>query len=189
MSIVLVIWNKLELALRLSQAFPGIGMADAYAHATAAVEAAQPGLPPDLLLAIAYVESRFDPTATSRIEGDVRRTGSYRSRRPPPDLRGSLFCGPLQAYARSWKQCLGLRDLATGYATGVDELARWLEDRRVRGDIRRALLGHACGNHGVKTGRCNGYPRRVFQFHRRLVGSPPATRTRTPTRTAERSLM
>jgi hypothetical protein len=181
MSTVLVLLTKLELALRLTQAMPTIEINNAYAHASAAVDAATPELPADLLLAIAYIESRYDPTSTSRIENEVRRTGRYPSRRRGPEIKGPLFCGPLQTHARTWKQCLAMRDLTTGYSAAVREISSWMRDRRVRGNITRALNGHGCGNHGVNTGKCNNYPRRIFKFRRKL--------DRPTTLVVERSLM
>lgn len=165
-----LILQHLELALRLQAALPAIAPEVAYAHAMAATSAATDALEPELLLAIAFVESRFDPTAVSRVEGNRRRVGPYPSTRPPRRLkpRSSLFCGPLQTYATTWEQCLAMRDLGVGYAAAVDELEQWLRDKRVRGDVGRALAGHGCGNHGVTTGRCNRYPARVLRIHRRL---------------------
>ncbi len=176
---IVIVLTKLELALRLTSAAPHLDLVTAYQHASAAVDHATPRVPAELLLGVAYVESRFDPTATSRIEGSVRRTGSYPSRRPPRGgVHGSLFCGPLQTYARTWQGCLEMRDLAVGYQAGVKELGQWLRDRRVDGDVRRALLGHACGNAGLRAGRCRGYPARVLRFVRKLEGSRAATTPR-----------
>src|SRR5215216_4891913 len=131
---ILAVWIKVELALRLSQLVPALPYHVAYTHADAAVEAAQPALPPELLLAIAYIESRFDATATSRVEGRVRQTGSYPSTQPPRALRGSLYCGPLQTYAASWSQCLAMREPARAYGAAARELAQWIRDPRVRGN-------------------------------------------------------
>ena len=177
--------ETLELALRLQIAVPTIEPHTAYEHAAAAIATTTPRLSPDLLLAIAYVESRYDPTSVSRVERGQRRTGRYRSMRPPRalDPHTSLFCGPLQAYARSWRQCLAFREPVVGYAAAVAELERWLDDRRIRGDIARALAGHGCGNHGVTTGKCNRYPARVLRVHRKLVSlKRPAADVATPTR-------
>jgi hypothetical protein len=162
--------RQLALALRLHAAVPTIGLVDAYAHAAAASTAATSHVEPELLLAIAFVESRFDPTATSRVEGKRRRTGRYPSTEPPPGLdpRASLYCGPLQTFASSWTDCLALRDPTTAYAAGARELETWLRDKRVRGELGVALAGHGCGNHGVVTGKCNGYPSRVLWIARRL---------------------
>lgn len=168
---VLMVLERLGLAMQLHAAME-LPMRDAYEHATAAIEAATPHVRPELLLAIAFVESRYDVTSISRVERGVRKGGRYPSRRPPRDLdrTGSLFCGPLQTFARSWDACLQMRDLRVAYTAGAQELELWLRDRRVHGDIKRALAGHGCGNHGVTTGRCNRYPERVLGFQRRAFG-------------------
>ena len=168
--------KHVELAIRLHAAVPELELVDAYAHAGAAIDAATPRVQPELLLAIAFVESRFDTTATSRVEGRRRRTGHYASSSPPAglDRRASLYCGPLQTYAGSWSECMAMRALPAAYAAGVAELESWLRDRRVGGDVSRALAGHGCGNHGVTTGRCNSYPGRVLWTERRFgSGMPP----------------
>jgi hypothetical protein len=163
-----LVLRHLELVWRLHAATPSVDLLDASAHVFAAEAASTDQLTPELLLGIAYVESRFDPTAVSRIEGHTRKTGSYPSRVAPArlDRHASLFCGPLQAFAASWSDCLGLRDLRAGYAAGAAELSCWLRDRRVHGDVTRALAGHGCGNLGVITGKCNGYPQRVLAVQR-----------------------
>ncbi len=154
----------------LQATLPGVDAATAHAHVAAATAAATPDVPPELLLAIAFVESRYDATATSRVVAGKRRTGPYRSTEPPAHLdpHASLFCGPLQTFARTWSECLAQRDLAVGYAAAVSELTHWLGDRRAHHSIVRALAGHGCGNAGVVTGRCNGYPERVRAIERRL---------------------
>lgn len=170
----LTILIKLELALRLVFAAPTLDVVEAYRHASAAVEASDARVRPELLLGMAWVESRFDPTATSRLENGKRRTGSYPSTTPPRGgVRGSLFCGPLQTHGRDWASCLAMRELAVGYAAGAAEMRTWLANRAVGGDVLRALLGHGCGNLGLRTGRCSsGYPHRVLRFARKL-GAPP----------------
>jgi hypothetical protein len=171
-----IILKHLELALRLHAAVPSLDLSDAYAHIEAAEAAASPQLTIELLLGVAFVESRFDPTAVSRVQGRTRRTGRYPSMAVPAQLdpRASLFCGPLQTFASSWSACLGMRDLKAAYAAGAAELGQWLRDRRVRGNITRALAGHGCGNFGVVTGNCNGYPRRVLSMERQFrIGVDP----------------
>lgn len=165
-----MILKHVELALRLHAAVPSLAFEAAYAHAEAASAAATPEISAELLLGIAFVESRFDVTAVSRVEGQKRKTGPYRSTTPPArlDRRASLYCGPLQTYAPSWRACLEMRDLRAAYTAGAHELAAWLRDRRVRGDKGRALAGHGCGNFGVTTGVCNGYPERVLWMARRI---------------------
>jgi len=163
--------------MRLQSAQPDLPFLDAYEHASAAVDASTAHVAPELLLAIAFVESRFDVTATSRVEGRKRRTGHYASTTPPSNLnaRQSMYCGPLQTFASSWSECISLRDPRVAYAAGADELEHWLRDKRVRGDVTRALAGHGCGNHGVTTGKCNFYPQRVLWQQRRFaLGLAPA---------------
>jgi hypothetical protein len=142
----------------------------AYAHVEAAQAAATDHVSSELLLGIAFVESRFDATAVSRVEGRARKTGRYPWTAPPAQLnpRASLYCGPLQTYAPSWSACMGMRDLRVAYAAAASELERWMRDRRVRGNVARALAGHGCGNYGVLTGSCNGYPSRVLWMQQRL---------------------
>ena len=152
------------LAMRLGSAQRCVWFYGADGHGAAAVDAPTAHVQPELLLAIALVESRFDVTALSRVEGNHRRAGRYPSTKPPANLntRGSMYCGPLQTFAGSWAECMSMRDPHVAYAAGADELERWLRDRRVRGDVTRALAGHGCGNHGVNTGKCNFYPQRVL---------------------------
>ena len=171
---VSMLLKYLSLAMRLHSAVPTLPPADALAHAIAAEDASTSELRPELLLAVAFVESRFDPTATSRVEGGRRKTGHYASRLPPADLapKASLFCGPLQTYATSWRQCLAMRSLPVAYHAAASELGTWLSDRRVHGNVWRALAGHGCGNWGVKTGRCNAYPSRVLEIERRFEPKP-----------------
>lgn len=177
---LLTMIKAVGLAMRLQVAQPELSFWDAYEHAAAAVDASTPRVQPELLLAIAFVESRFDVTATSRVEGRKRRTGHYAGTTPPASLntRMSMYCGPLQTFAGSWSECISLRDPHVAYAAGADELEKWLRDKRVRGDITRALAGHGCGNHGVTTGKCNFYPQRVLWQERRFAaGIAPAVHT------------
>jgi hypothetical protein len=162
--------QHLGLALRLATTHPQLELADALAHANAAADAATPEISAELLLGMAYIESRFDPTALSRIEGDERRGGRHPSVKPPKKWkRGtSLFCGPLQTFAKTWPECLRQRELKVAYPKAVEELTDWLNDKRVRGDLTRALAGYACGNHGVRTGKCNRYPGRVLWQAKRI---------------------
>lgn len=174
---MLTLIKVMGLAMRLHAAQPELSLWSAYEHATAAVEASTAQVQPELLLAIAFVESRFDVTATSRVEGRKRRTGHYASTTPPTHLNAkmSMYCGPLQTFAGSWDECISLRDPRVAYVAGADELEKWLRDKRVRGDITRALAGHGCGNFGVTTGKCNLYPQRVLWQERRFAaGIAPA---------------
>jgi len=167
---LILLLKHLELAIRLHAVAPWLEPQVIYDHVEAAQAASTDQLPSELLLGIAFIESRFDPMAVSRVEGRTRRTGRYPWTTAPPQLdRGaSLYCGPLQTYAPSWSSCLRMRDLRTAYAAAAAELSQWLRDRRVRGNVSRALAGHGCGNHGVLTGACNGYPVRVLYRARQL---------------------
>jgi hypothetical protein len=169
----MLVWSKLELALRVHAAIPAVDMVEAYAHASAAVDASSPAIPADLLVSIAFIESRFDTTATSRVEGGVRRTGHYPSTAPPRNLGGTLYCGPLQTYASSWSECMEMRIPERAYMAGVLELTKWLRDRRVHGNMTLALAGHGCGNAGVLTGQCNNYPARVMWVRGLLAHAMP----------------
>ena len=178
-----IVLRHLELAMRLQAAVPWLAPDVAYAHASAASSAQTEQVSAELLLGMAFVESRFDPTAVSRVEGGTRKTGAYVSTSAPPrlDRRASLYCGPLQTFAPSWTACLEMRNLDVAYAAGAAELGQWLRDRRVHGSTTRALAGHGCGNHGVLTGMCNGYPRRVLSIAQ-LLRSIPELHGRPPQR-------
>jgi hypothetical protein len=169
--------QHLGLALRLSATHPQLDPAETYAHARAASSAATTEISAELLLAMAYVESRFDPLGVSRIEGKKRRLGRYPSTQPPARWRKgtSLYCGPLQTFAATWEDCMKQRNLDVAYATAVQEISRWLRDRRVRGDMTRALAGYGCGNRGVRTGKCNRYQGRVLWQAKRLEAPKAVT--------------
>ncbi len=118
----------------------------------------------ELLLAMAYVESRYDPTATSRIVDGRRVTGSWPSQHQAGN--GPWFCGVLQTIANnSWPRCLAMRDIGRGYREGALELNQWLKVSH--GNIRKALNGHGCGNAGL-TNNCNNYGARVLARAKRL---------------------
>lgn len=163
---------QLALALRL-YAGTTLGPLDAFAHVQAATAAATDEVSVELLLGVAYVESHFDVRWVSRIEGKKRVYSKYTSSKPPPRWKKGtpMYCGPLQTRAMTWDACLHQRDLSVAYHAAVAELTAWLNDRRVRGDITRALAGYACGNKGVRTGKCNRYPGRVLYQARRLGGT------------------
>src|SRR5258705_3647799 len=103
---LVIVWSKLELALQIHAVVPVVTMPQAYEHAAAAVEASTAAVPADLLVSIAFIESRFDSTATSRVEGSRRKTGSYSSTTPPRGLNGTMYCGPLPTYAATSSECL-----------------------------------------------------------------------------------
>ena len=180
----------LALAIRL-YAGTTLGPLEAAQHVQAASAAATDDVGADLLLGVAFVESRFDPRWVSRVEGGKRVYGLVLTDTPPRrlDKRKSLYCGPLQTHAPTWEHCLQQRDdLHVAYRASASELTSWLRDRRVRGAIPRARAGYGCGNHGVRTGKCNRYPGRVLYQARRFAGEINADhRAARPSRAKSRS--
>ena len=160
------------LALRLLAAHPTLDASAAYRHADAAIAAATARVKPELLLAIAFTETKLDAMALSRVEGGQRRVDRWESREPPKRWRKgtSLFCGPLQTQARTWDECLAQRDLPTAYATGVKEIEQWLDEPVGRGNLARALAGFGCGTEGARAGTCsNAFEARVLGRARELA--------------------
>ena len=146
-----------------------------------------PQLSVELLLGVAYVESRFDPRALSRIECETddpksctRKTGVWPRTTKPPKARPSWYCGPLQSGGYvSWEECQKMRaDVVYGYEAGARELTIWLDDKRCKSlpdddRLRCALAGHNAGNAGVASYKTLAYVDwvfaardRVFQFAR-----------------------
>lgn len=85
-------------------------------------------VPAELLLSIAWSESRFRP-----------------------DQRTGVVCGALQVNPTDIGEPRGncahwASDTRLGFAAGVRELEIMLGDRRVHGNLRLALLYRACGN-------------------------------------------
>lgn len=146
-------YRILALAWLLWHATPEIDRAGALVHASHAVAFETPLVSAEMILAVVYVESRFDPTAVSIV----------------PWANAYGFCGVMQTIAPTRAACVAQRELDVGYALGVRELETWLADPRVHGDTRRMLLGHGCGNAGLVHGRCGShYPERVLAFRRLL---------------------
>jgi len=171
---MLTVLQHLAIAVKLAAVAPDLDAEAAFAHVQAASEAATDQVSPEVLLAMAFIESRFESHTLSRVEGKRRVHGRYMPTTPPAKLNKfkSMYCGPLQTRAKTWDDCLAQRnDLALAYGAGARELTNWLKDRHVRGDLTRALLGYGCGYHGVKTGKCNRYPGRVLWQARQFA--PP----------------
>lgn len=169
------------LTLAANSAWPKLlPIPKALAHTTAAILASDSRISPELLLATARTESRFDPTATSRLDG---RTGRRKTGLWPSDRRGSsfvapYFCGPIQARAWTWARCLELRSIHVGYQAGADELRQWFT-RYCHGDLRCVLAGHGGGfravarvkaeARGEKLTKKPAYWKRVLWRHDRLA--------------------
>lgn len=108
----------------------------------AALQVETPRIPAELLVSIAWGESRFVPTVVSAVGA----------------------CGPLQvvpytvgekaSVCRTWAS-----DSVEAFRAGVKELRIMLADRRTNGSIRSVLLYRACGNAAFK-GTCHatGWP-------------------------------
>jgi len=150
--------------------------------------------PVTLLLGVAYVESRFDQRALSRLECDsddpsscTRKTGVWASAKPPPKARPSWYCGPLQSGGYiSWSECQKMRtDVAYGYRAGAKELATWLNDARCRDRVgsqrlRCALAGHNAGNAGVANVAAIKYVDWVLLARDRIVKFAAFAEKKTP---------
>ena len=137
----------------------------------------------ELLLGLAYAESRYDMDALSRIECLPRRpcrriTTVWRKKTKPRYARPSWFCGPVQTGGHvPWKVCQRMReDPAFAYASAAKELAVWLSDpvcRRLRGQKRLVcgIRGYAGGYAAVKKATLS-YPYKIFKLskliHRRV---------------------
>lgn len=133
-------------------------------HAEAAVRAAQEyktklhmseADAATLLLGMAYLESRYDSTALSRLEkqprgGYKRVTGTWAGEVAPPHARAPWFCGPLQTGGNvSWDECRRMReDVAYGYQVGAQELAQWMADPTCHAQEGQARLVCALRGYG-----------------------------------------
>lgn len=96
------------LLVSASSMWPRYNMAPV---AIEAVRVATPEVSAELLIAIAYYESRGDVTAVSRVK---RANGST-----------ALFCGVTQATARDEADCVALRDVRLSLCRTIDEIASW----------------------------------------------------------------
>lgn len=108
-------------------------------------------VPAEIMVAIAWGESRFDPTV---------RTGHV--------------CGPMQTVPKVPSDCARWSNMLEGFRAGRDELEDELRhDPRVHGDLRLALLAYACGN-AAFGGTCKklSYPAIIFQRARSLGWRP-----------------
>lgn len=134
-------------------------------HVEAAKAAATEEVPVELLLGIAYVESRFDPRALSRVECETkndpstcaRKTGIWTPSTRPPKAKPSWYCGPMQTGGYvPWAECQHMReDVTYAYQVGAEHLTAWLNDRRCHAlrssdaRLRCALAGYNGGNTAV----------------------------------------
>lgn len=152
----------------------------ARAHVEAAtMAAAEFHLPVELLLGMAYIESRFDPTALSRVEcqgHDCKRvTGTWAGETAPPNARPTWYCGPMQTGGNvTWAECQRMRtDVTYGYHVGAKELTAWLNYptcHAQHGDaqLRCALAGYGGGTSGVAQAATMKYPANVLWASQRV---------------------
>jgi hypothetical protein len=163
-------------------------------HAEAAITvAAEQQLPVDLLLSIAYVESRYDQRALSRMECETsdrascaRKTGVWPKATKPPKARPSWYCGPLQGGGWvPWSECQKMReDVVYGYSAGAKELTAWMNDSRCRGlkdekRLRCALAGYNGGNAALANAATNKYANWVLIVQARIVKFAAAAEQKT----------
>lgn len=116
--------ESLERALRLfhrASELPDVRAELVAPTVAAALTAETPEFPAELLVAIAWGESRFEPGA---------HTGRA--------------CGPMQTIARAG-DCERWRDPFKGFQAGVVELTTWSHDPHTHGDLRLVLGGYSCG--------------------------------------------
>ncbi len=125
---------------------------DSYRQSAAALEASTPELPANVLLGMAWVESRYSADAVSRIENGKRVVGIPKWKIPPKGTH-SFFCGVTQASAgNSWKKCRELKDVSMSYRTAVWELNKWLSPRICNHNLICALTGYNGGFPALKIG-------------------------------------
>lgn len=154
--------RAVRLAAAVQQTAPRyLTPARALEHARAAVAAELPDVPAELLLGMAYVESRYTVDSVSRVQGSKRVTGKVGTKVVG---RGPYFCGVVQTAAKhSWARCLAMRDVRLGYQLGAEELQQWRRActrKRVR-DVETCMLnGHGGGWPAVERATST-YPRRV----------------------------
>lgn len=149
MPLLFTLW----LAARVLAIAPYLRPEVAYQHAALAIEVSGSDVSAELVLTIAWKESRYVPHAVSRVENGERTGGGWPFTTPAGG--GPRYCGVMQTWAgHSWPRCLALRDLRMAYQLGAKMLRDWVKDQR--GDLVRALNGYACGYVGPPTG-CRGY--------------------------------
>ncbi len=121
-----------------------------YKQAKAAIEASTQEISVEVLLAMAWLESRYSVNAVSRVENGIRKTGIPAWKTPPQNTR-SFFCGVTQASAGdSWILCQKFRDVSVAYRTTVRELTQWLSV--CNHNLSCALTGYSGGFPALKTG-------------------------------------
>lgn len=146
-------------------------LAKAKVHAAAALAAElETGISAEILLGMAYYESRYEYGTISRLVctevGDCKRkTGKVKSRKKPSNIRGRLFCGAIQMGTLSWKKCWYYIDhIDLAYLNGAKHLVEWLNDKRCKkkADYNRMV----CAQKGYRTG--NPHSKKIRPIRNRL---------------------
>jgi len=133
-------------------------------HANSAIAAArETGVDADLLLAMAWVESRFSPFDLSyqlcSSGACIRRTHVWTEALPPKGAKPSWYCGVLQVGGWvSWDRCLLLRnDIPLNYMESAKHLTQWQNDPRCNklsssARLTCALRGYSGGYRSINIG-------------------------------------
>lgn len=137
----------------------------AFTHALAAKAAETPNISAELLLGLAFVESRYQPLATSRMENGVRKTGIPTWKSPRSNVSGPYFCGVTQVMAEmSWNKCVKFRNIFYAYKKATTELELWLKSpycKYTSNKMQCALRGYGGGYPAIIFGTST-YPARVL---------------------------
>jgi len=138
-------------------------------HVSAAIAAETPEVPADLLLSMAYSESRYNPLTVSRVSRGKRKTGIPKWKTPPEWVSGPYFCGVTQVAAKhSWKRCLEFRDINLAYRTAVHEISEWQKSCRKNKEIMKCTLWGYGGGYPAIKNKTSTYPTRVLSRARRI---------------------
>jgi len=125
----------------------------ARSHVAAAQAAATAEVPAEVLLAIAYNETKFDVLDVSVV-------------------RGKFFCGITQANAGSSRaRCRALRDPEASYRQTVRQLTRRMTEDMPGEPLVVVLAGYACGK-SYRAPKCQAYAGRVLRLARTLTVRP-----------------
>ena len=182
------------LADALDKAYPGYFKQDsAFEHVLAAKAAETPDVPAIVLLSMARVESGYKRKTVSAPIRDCsklkettgkdcyfgRRIGVWDSDKPGSNWIpagtvyimdngkkkvSTYFCGVTQATAKSWKQCLHLRNLMLAYKSTALQLSRWINHPlcvKARAMRFKCMLRGYGGGKPMILKKGNRYPRKV----------------------------
>ena len=171
--------NDLRLAEHIQANAPRyLTIEQAATHVIAARLAETPEVSAELMLSMAYSESRYNPRSVSRVEDGVRKGNIPKWTKPPANVTGPYFCGVTQVAAQmSWKRCVEFQDIFLAYSTASMELGKWYRDpycRKAEERIRCALFGYGGGYQAIKS-QTSTYPNRVLgrakRFERMAQGN------------------